>query len=127
MRECILPWKEEMRMMKRIILILAAALCLLGGQARAEDAPAELPPELRQAVPEAAELVTGDAGESFGLLSGIRSLLEEALAGGRTLLTSGIRSAAAIMAGVILLGVVESAAPAGGELLERYGTAVGAL
>ena len=114
-------------MMKRIILILAAALCLLGGQARAEDAPAELPPELRQAVPEAAELVTGDAGESFGLLSGIRSLLEEALAGGRTLLTSGIRSAAAIMAGVILLGVVESAAPAGGELLERYGTAVGAL
>jgi len=127
LRECILPWKEEMRMMKRIILILAAALCLLGGQARAEDAPAELPPELRQAVPEAAELVTGDAGESFGLLSGIRSLLEEALAGGRTLLTSGIRSAAAIMAGVILLGVVESAAPAGGELLERYGTAVGAL
>ena len=31
------------------------------------------------------------------------------------------------MAGTILLGVMESAAPAGGELLGRYGTAVGAL
>ena len=41
--------------MKRVILILGAVLCLLGGQARAEDAPAELPPELRQAVPEPAE------------------------------------------------------------------------
>ncbi len=113
--------------MKRVILILGAVLCLLGGQARAEEAVPELSPELRQAAPEAAELVTGDAGEGFGLLSGIRTLLEEALAGGRTFLTSGIRSAAAIMAGTILLGVMESAAPAGGELLGRYGTAVGAL
>ena len=116
-----------MHVMRKTILLLTALLCLLGGQALAADETPALPPELRQAAPEAAELVTGDAGEGFGLLSGIRSLLGEALENGKAFLTSGIRSAAAIMAGVILLGVVESAAPAGGELLGRYGSAVGAL
>ena len=42
--------------MKRVILILTAVLCLLGGQARAEEAVPELSPELRQAAPEAAVL-----------------------------------------------------------------------
>ena len=40
--------------MRRVILILAAVLCLLSGQAQAEDTSPEIPPELRQAAPEAA-------------------------------------------------------------------------
>ena len=113
--------------MKKILLIFAAVLCLLTGQARASDAPPALPPELRQAAPEAAELISDAPEDSFGLLSGIQTVLRESLAGIRSIVTSGLRSAAAIMAGVILLGVAESAAPAGKETLTRCSAAVGAL
>ena len=108
--------------MKRILLILAFSLCL-GGQALA----AELPEELIRAAPEAAELVTADAGDSFGLLSGIHTIIQDALTEWKSGLLAGARSAAAIMAGVVLLGAVESAAPAGREAVSRWSGAAGAL
>ena len=54
-------------------LFFLLALYLLGGQALAAEAPA-LPPELVRAAPEAAEQVSGDASEAFGLLSGLQAL-----------------------------------------------------
>jgi len=113
--------------MKKFLIICIAVLCLLTGQAHTADAPPTLPPELRQAAPEAAELITDTPEDSFGLLSGIQAVVQEALTDLKSILTSGLRSAAAIMAGVILLGVAESAAPAGKETLTRYSTAIGAL
>ena len=108
--------------MRKVIFFLLLALCLTG-QATA----AELPAELTEAAPEAVSLVSGDAGDGFGLLSGLETLMREALAEWKEELFSGVRAAAAIMAGVILLGVVESAAPEGRETLSRYSGAVGAL
>ena len=106
--------------MKRVWVVLLLVL-LLSGQARA----AELPEDVARIAPEAAALVT-DSGD-FGLLSGIGTLVKDALAEGKTVLSAGIRATAAIMAGVILLGVVESAAPAGREAISYYSSAVGAL
>ena len=109
--------------MKRTLILLALAVCLLGGQALA----AELPREVVNAAPEAAELVGNDPADGFGLTSGIRILWEGALDDLKDYLFSGVRAVGAIMAGVVLLGAAESAAPAGKDLLGRYGTAVGAL
>lgn len=108
--------------MKRIIFLIAA-LFLLTGQAHA----AGLSPELLQAAPEASAYLTETPEDSFGLLAGIRSLTAEALSDWKTTLFSGLRTTAAIMTGVILLGVVESAIPTGRETLLRYSTVVGAL
>ena len=72
-------------------------------------------------------MVGDDPADSFGLTSGIRILLEGALEDMKDYLFSGIRAVGAVMAGVVLLGAAESAAPAGKDLLGRYGTAVGAL
>lgn len=113
--------------MKKTFLICFAALCLLTGQARAADGPLTLPPELFEAAPEASDLITDNPEDSFGLFSGIRAILRESLSGVKAIVTSGLRSAAAIMAGAVLLGAVESAAPAGKETLTRYSAAVGAL
>lgn len=112
--------------------LLAAALLwllfcgALGGQALASELPA-LPPELERAAPEAAALVSGDAADGFGLFSGVEALLREGLAEARTGLMAGVRAAAALMAGVLLLGAVESAAPAGRDLVGRCGAVTGAL
>lgn len=113
--------------MKKILLILFAAFCLLTGQANAADEPLILPPEILQAAPGASDLITGDPEDSFGLFSGIQTILQESLSGMKAIVTSGLRSAAAIMAGAILLGTVESAAPAGKETVTRYSAAAGAL
>lgn len=107
--------------MRRIFIPLALALCLLSGQASA------LPREVWEAAPEAAGLVEDSPEEGFGLAGGLRTLWEQAAAEAGTYLFSGVRAVGAIMAGVVLLGTVESAAPAGKELLGRYGAAVGAL
>lgn len=95
----------------------------MGGQALA----AELPKGLTDAAPEAAALMNSDASDSFGLAGGVRILLEGALEDLKGYLFSGVRAVGAIMAGVVLLGTMESAAPVGKELLSRYGTAIGAL
>lgn len=113
--------------MKKIFLVLAVILCLLTGQARAADEAPALPPEILRAAPDASGLVTDSPEDGFGLFSGIRAILQESLSGVKSIVTSGLRSAAAIMAGVILLGTAESAAPAGKETLTRYSTAIGAL
>ena len=105
------------------VAIWLLALCLLGGQAAAAD----IPEELARAAPEAAELVSGSGEEGFGLLAGAQALVEEGLAEMGQYLVSGVRAIAAIMAGVVLLGALESAVPAGGDLLGRYGTAAGVL
>ena len=109
--------------MKRALILIALAVCLLSGQARAE----ELPRELAEAAPEAAALVGTDPGDAFGLTSGVRILLDGALKDLKSYLFSGAQAGGAIMAGVVLLGAAESAAPAGKELLGRYGTTIGAL
>lgn len=107
-------------MIKKMIFLFLAVLCLTG-QALA----VELPEELVRAAPEAAALVDDSVGN--GLLSGIRTILDGALAEWKAALFSGARAAAAIMAGTVLLGAAESAVPAGKETLSRYGAAVGAL
>ena len=101
--------------MRRTLALFLLALLLLAGQAGA----AELPQELRQADPEAAELAEGGLGE------GLRRLLGEALAQAREYLTAGVASAAAIMAGAALLGAAESADPTG--KVGRYTSIAGAL
>ena len=106
---------------KRIGPLLLLALLLLAGTARAAEDRPELPLELARAAPEAAELAED------GLLAGLEALVEEALAGARDYLLSGVRSVALIMAGVTLLGVVESTSPAGKDVLGRYVSMAGAL
>ena len=108
--------------MRRVLLFLFLFTCLT-----TQALAAELPEDLARAAPEAAALTNGDAGDSFGLLSGIEAVIGDALAEWKENLLAGARAAAAIMAGVTLLGVVESAAPAGRETLSRCGGAVGAL
>ena len=108
--------------MKRRILTLALlTLLLLTGWAQA------LSPSLEEAAPEAASLANGSPEDGFGLFSGMRSLLRTSLEELQEYMFSGIKSIAAIMAGVILLGVVESAAPAGKEVLSKYVSIAGAL
>lgn len=106
--------------MRKAVLFVLLALSL-AGQALA------LPGQVEEAAPEAAALVNENAADGFGLLSGVRTLLGEALAEWKTAMVSGVRASAAIMAGVVLLGAVESAAPAGREAVSRYGSAIGAL
>ncbi len=116
--------------MKQVIfrlLLCLAALSLLGGRALAAEGTPSLPEEVVRAAPEAAALVNGDGAESFGLLSGAAALLDEGMEALRTYLFSGIRAVGAVMAGVVLLGALESAAPSCGDTLSRYGTAAGAL
>ena len=60
-----------------------------------------------------------------GFLSGLSSLLEDALGDLRGRFLAGMRAAAAIMAGTALLGAVESAV--GRESIGRYVTTAGAL
>ena len=108
-------------MLRRRMICLFAVLALLMGAALAE----ELPEGLEQAAPEAAALMGEDPLDGYGLLSGLSSLLEEALADLRGRFLAGMQAAAAIMAGVALLGAVESAV--GRESIGRYVTTAGAL
>lgn len=102
-----------------LLLLLAFLLC---GQARAEEAV--LPPELERASPRAADLMEESASGSFGLAEGASVLLEEALQNVKGYISAGIRSLAAIMAGVILLGLMEHL---GGTHAARHTNLVGAL
>lgn len=103
----------------RRLLLLAAALWLLAGQAMAGESV--LPDELRRAAPEIAEQV--EDGLDFG--GGAAALWRRARGEMKDILLAGARSVAAIMVGVILLGAVESAAPLGRGGL--YINLVGAL
>jgi len=104
--------------------VLAAALLLSGQSAAAE---ATLPADLERAAPAAADLVDGSASGGFGLASGAAALWQEAVKSMRGYLLSGIKSVAAIMAGVVLLGTVESVVPDGQGMVGQYTSVAGAL
>lgn len=106
-------------------LALLAAMLLLSGQAAAEEA--ELPAQLERAAPEAAGLVDGSASSGFGLASGAAVLWQRAVKSMGEHLLSGVRSVAAIMAGVVVLGAVESAAPDRQGVVGRYASVAGAM
>lgn len=69
----------------------------------------QLPSELVQAAPEAASVMDMDAAGDFGLFSGAEQLWREAKKDVRSYLTAGVRSVSALLAGVLLLGVADSA------------------
>lgn len=102
-----------------------AVICILwmGGTALAS----ELPPALEGASPEAAALLRGTAETGYGLASGAASLLRQALSDLRAHLLSGLKSVALLMAGVILLGAVESFTPEKGDTVSRFTEMAGAL
>ena len=107
---------------RRVILLLAA-VWLLGGQAWA----AEIPREVLEAAPEVSGFLSEEPEEGFGLVQGVKEIVSDAIREWKSAIFAGIRSTAAIMAGVILLGAVESAAPVGRETLTKYSSVVGAL
>ncbi len=96
---------------------------LLSGQAIA--AQSGLPSELERIAPEAAGLLNGNAEEGYGLAQGAYILLSDALSDLKEYLFAGIRSIAAILMGIILLGMVESLAD--GSISTRHTTLAGAL
>ena len=112
-----------MRIRWRAAALSVIAALLIGGKALS----VELPAELEQASPEAAALLQGGEETGFGLASGASALLNEALEELREHLLSGVRSVALLIAGVILLGVVEALAPEKGDTVSRYTEMVGAL
>lgn len=98
-------------------------MLLLGG--RAVAAQNELPAELEQIVPEAVGLLNGNAEDGYGLVQGASVLLNKALSDLKEHMYAGIRNIAAIMLGIILLGMVESFADGG--ISTRHTTLVGVL
>ena len=101
------------------ILILFFALC---GQAGAEAF--ELPSELTSAAPEIAGMLDGEAENGYGFAEGVATIFRNALSAAKGYLLAGVRSVAAIMAGVVLLGIAESL---GGGITARQTNLVGAL
>lgn len=99
-------------------LLFLTALWLLTGQALALESV--LPEELSRAAPEAAELA-----ESGNFLDGTAALWRRGKAAAKDYFLAGARSVAAIMAGVVLLGAVESFTPQGRA--GQYTVIVGAL
>jgi stage III sporulation protein AE len=106
---------------KRCLLGLIL-LFLLATPVQAEE---QLSEDLRALAPAASELVTDDSSESYGLLSGARTLFSQAIEETQSSLTAGLGSVAA--ARVVLLGVVESVSPEGDGAVSRCVAAVGAL
>lgn len=107
----------------RYIFCWMLIIAVVGGQAMAAEK--KLPAELEQMVPEAAGLIEEDAESGFGLLEGTVKIFKRSLRDARQYIFSGARAIAAIMLGVILLGVVESLSA--DTTVCRYTTAVGAL
>lgn len=100
-----------------VLLLLAEQVCAF---------QTELPRELAEAAPEAAALLETE-DDSLGLAQGAAALLSRSLDAAREWLLGGIRSALALMLGVLLLGTVESLWPEDRHLTERCTTAAGAL
>ncbi len=109
--------------MKQHVIWIIACFFLLCGQARAEEIA--LPAELEREVPQAAQLMSENAEDGFGLARGAAVLFERALADGKQYLLSGVRSLASILVGVILLGLVENLSGEGGT--SRRVELIGAL
>ena len=97
--------------MIRRLFCFALLLVLLCGQAGAWQGT--LPSQLQRAAPDAAELMTDDAESGYGLAQGASKLLNNALSQLKDYLLADIRSLAALLVGVILLGIVEGLAGEG--------------
>ncbi len=108
--------------MRRWILTVCALTLLTAGAWAAED-PA-LDRELTALDPAAAAMVDPEA-EDMGLAAGVSRLIRSAWEEAKDYLLAGGRSAAAILAGTILLGAAESLAAGTGA--ERWVPAAGAL
>ena len=87
------------------ILLCLMTCILLSGQAAAEELTGELPEELLQAVPDGVEV--SEEGD-MGLASGVASLWEKSREEMKDYLLAGVKSVAALMCGVVVLGAVES-------------------
>lgn len=107
----------------RFLVCLGLVICALCGQAVAVDNT--IPPELIHLVPEAAEFLTEDASDTFGLLDGVAQIVKRSAGEVRQYCFSGVRSVAAIMMGVVLLGVVDGLSDDSNVM--KYSTLVGAL
>lgn len=106
-------------------ILLCLMICiLLGGQAAAEELTGELPEELLQAVPDGVEV--SEEGD-MGLASGVASLWEKSMKEMKDYLLAGVRSVAALMCGVVVLGAVESMVPDRRGTVGRCITVSGAL
>ena len=97
--------------MKRTMTCVLLCVFLLCGQACAQDI--FIPSELEREVPQAAQLINGNANEGFGLANGVTTLLSSAFSDAKRYMLSGIRALAAVLVGVVLLGVVEGLAADG--------------
>lgn len=109
--------------MRNLFLCLMCSLFLLCGQAHAQEIT--LPPELSDAAPEAAQLLDGNAENGFGLLDGAVEIATRAVESAKGYLLSGVQSVAAIMVGLVILGVLEGLGVS--QTVERYTTVTGAL
>lgn len=109
--------------MERKLLCFVLLVFFLSGHALAMQT--DLPEELERVVPETAGLLNGNAEDGYGLAQGASFLLNDALSDLKGYLFAGIRSIAAIIMGVILLGMVESLAD--GSISTRHTGLVGAL
>lgn len=109
--------------MRRTMICVVLCAWFLCGQACAQDGM--LPSELEREVPQAAQLIRGDVEDGFGLAEGVSTLLSRALSDAKQYLFSGIRALAAILVGVILLGMVESIS--GDGAVSRRVELIGAL
>jgi len=101
------------------VMVLAAAL---GGQACASW---EVPDELARTAPEAARAVE-EAGEN-GFFTAVQDIWRQSAGQLREVVTGGVKAVGGLIAGVLLLGVVEDLSPAGGEKLGKYTAVAGAL
>ena len=109
--------------MKHTAIMFLICVFLLSGQAHAEEV--SLPKELEREVPQAAQLITGNAADGFGLAEGISTLFWQAMSNAKGYIFAGVRSLGAILCGVVLLGTVESIVGEG--IAARRAEFVGAL
>lgn len=110
-------------MIARFLVCLCLAVCVLSGQACCFDST--IPDELQRLVPEAAELITENASDTFGLMEGAVRIIKRSVVEVRKYLLSGARAVAFMMLGVVVLGTVESLSD--DSKVTKYTTLVGAL
>ena len=109
--------------MRKVFVCFICMVFLLCGQAHAQEIT--LPAELIEAAPEAAELLEGGAADGFGLMDGAVEIIENSIESAKGYLFSGMRSIAAIMVGLVILGVLEGIGA--NETVAKYTTVTGAL
>lgn len=110
-------------MIRRTMICIVVCIFFLCGQAHAENAA--LPAELEREVPQAAQLISGDADDGFGLAKGASLLLGQALSDAKQYILAGVRALASVLVGVVLLGMVESIS--GDAVVSQRADLIGAL